>query len=201
MYISAILLAAGRSTRMGADKLSLPYKGQPLLHRSLAPLISSALVSEAIVVVNPSFAAPLVRAGCTVVVNHDAHTGMASSLRTGVMAASALADAYLVSLADMPEIGQSLIATLVEAFVRSARKILVPIYEERQGHPVILDSQYRERLLRIDGDVGAREIIRENPEAVERVPVDDSGVVFDVDTPANLADGPVRTKEQRESTQ
>ncbi|MFH1420114.1 MAG: nucleotidyltransferase family protein [Planctomycetota bacterium] len=199
MYISGILLAAGRSTRMGTDKLSLCYKGQPILHRSLAPLISSPLVSEVIVVVNPSFSLPIDRVSCTVVVNRDARSGMASSLRTGVKAASALADAYLVSLADMPAITEALITTLVGAYRRTDKKILVPVYEGRNGHPVIFDSEYKGRLLRIEGDVGAREIIRENPEMVECVPVDDPGVVFDVDTPGSLTDGPVHSREPRKN--
>ena len=201
MYISGVLLAAGRSTRMGTDKLSLRYKGRPLLHRSLAPLIGSPLVSEVIVVVNPSFSRSIDCAGCTVVINRDAHSGMASSLRTGVMAASALVDAYLVSLADMPAITEALIATLVEAYRRSDKKILVPVYEGRNGHPVIFDSECKERLLRIEGDVGAREIIREDPEIVECVPVDDPGVVFDVDTPGSLTGGPVRSRERRKNAQ
>ena len=126
---------------------------------------------------------------------------MASSLRTGVMAASARADAYLVSLADMPAITEALITTLVEAYRLSDKKILVPVYEGRNGHPVIFDSECKEQLLRIEGDVGARDIIRENPEIVEGVPVDDPGVVFDVDTPGNLTGGPVRSRERRKSAQ
>lgn len=197
MYVSGVLLAAGSSTRMGRDKLSLRYNGQLILHRSLAPLIGSPLVNEVIVVVNPSFSLPIDRASCTVVVNPDAHCGMASSLRTGVMAASALADAYLVSLADMPAITEALITTLVEAYRRSDKKILVPVHEGRNGHPVIFGSECKEQLLRIEGDVGAREIIRDCPEMVERVPVDDLGVVFDIDTPEDMIDGPVRSQTRR----
>jgi len=201
VYISGVLLAAGRSTRMGTDKLSLRYKGEPVLQRSLAPLIGSALVNEVIVVVNASFSQPIDRSSCTVVVNREADSGMASSLRTGVMAASALADAYLVCLGDMPAITEALITTLVEAYRRTDRKIVVPVYEGRKGHPVIFDSACKERLLRIEGDVGARAIIRENPEMVACVAVDDPGVVFDVDTPGNLSDGPVRSQERRKNAQ
>ncbi len=194
MYVTGILLAAGMSTRMGTDKLLLRYKGEPVLNRSLAPLIESPLLSEVVVVVNPSAALPIDRAGCTVVVNPDAHRGLASSLRAGVMAASELADAYLVALADMPAISAALIATLVEAYRRSGKKILVPVYEGRNGHPVIFGSECKQRLLRLEGDVGGRAIIRENAEIVECMPVDDSGVVFDIDTPEDLGDGPVRSR-------
>ncbi len=192
MYVSAILLAAGRSTRMGTDKLSLCYRGQPILHRSLEPLIASPLVSEVIVVVNPGFSLPIDREGCTVVVNHEADSGMASSLRAGITAASAAADAYLVCLADMPAITEALIATLVEAYRRSDKKILVPVYQGRNGHPVIFSSKCKDMLLRLEGDVGARETIRENPEVVDYVSVDDPAVVFDVDTPGDLTHGQAR---------
>ncbi len=187
MYVSAILLAAGRSTRMGTNKLSLCYKGQPVLHRSLAPLLASPLVSEVIVVVNSSSSLPIDRDGCTVVVNHEADSGMASSLRAGVAAASADADAYLVCLADMPAITEALIATLVEAYRQSGKKIVVPVHEGRNGHPVIFGAECKEQLLRIEGDVGAREVIRENSGMAEYVSVDDPAVVFDIDTPGDLS--------------
>ncbi len=196
MYISGVLLAAGRSSRMGTDKLSLHYNGLPILHRAMVPLIGSPLVNEVIVVVNPNFALPVDRSSCTIVVNPNADSGgMASSLRTGVLAASATSDAILVALADMPAMTEILIATLVEAYHRSGRKIIVPVFEGRNGHPVLFDSECKERLLEIEGDIGAREIIRKNPELVECVPVDDPGVLFDIDTPENLTGGPTRPRQ------
>ncbi len=200
MYISGVLLAAGRSSRMGTDKLSLHYNGLPILHRALAPLIGSPLVNEVIVVVNLNFKLPVNRASCTIVVNKNADSGMASSLRTGVMAASATSDAILVALADMPAITEALITTMVEAYNRSGKKILVPVYEGRNGHPVLFDSECKGQLLEIEGDIGAREIIRDHPELVELVPVDDPGVIFDIDSPENLTGGPTGSRQQKKNS-
>ena len=187
MYVTGILLAAGSASRMGTDKLSLLYKGNRIIDRSLEPLLASPLISEVIIVVSPGFRLRVGRPRCTVVVNHDCQEGMASSLRTGVRAASADAEAYLVALADMPEITADILTTLIEAFARSERQILVPVYKRRPGHPVILHRECRDRLLRLRGDVGARMIIRRHPEIVEYFSTDHPAVVFDVNTPEDLS--------------
>ena len=186
MRVSGILLAAGRSTRMGRDKLSLPYGGKTVLHQSLLPLIASPRIGEVIVVVNRDFKLPLDQTNCTVVVNEDDHLGMSSSLKTGILAASSLADAYVVCLADMPGISTELLANLIEAYAKTGGGICLPTYKGRDGHPVVFDVAYRERLLRITGDVGARRIIRDDANSVTRLPMDDPAVVLDIDTPADM---------------
>ncbi len=185
MYFSGILLAAGRSTRMGRDKLSLPYGEKTILHGSLSPLKDSPLISEIIVVVNRDSRLAIDQEGCTVAVNKDDHLGMSSSLRTGILAASPLTNAYIVCLADMPRITVGILASLIEAYAETGEGILLPTYRGRDGHPVVLDVAYRERLLQITGDIGAKQIIRDDPDRVRRLPVDDAAVVLDIDTPAD----------------
>lgn len=188
MQVIAILLAAGSSTRFKSDKLSAPYKGRALFQHSLDALRSSARIGAVIMVVNPHFPSKET-VGCdriTRVVNPDYAEGMGSSLRAGVMAAPEDADAYLIALADMPEVTAELVDSLVDFAERTSRQIIVPLHGGQRGHPVVIKRDLRDALLQIKGDVGARAIIRDNPEMVRYFETDDPGVVFDVDSPEDL---------------
>jgi molybdenum cofactor cytidylyltransferase len=186
MFTSGILLAAGSGIRMGADKLLLPYKGQRLIDRALAALQDCRLIDEVIVVVRPDFPPLPNHPKCRVVVNPGHQEGLGSSLRIGVGAASAAADAFVVSLADMPEITAELVTELIEAFHRSGQQILVPTYQQRNGHPVVFAGACRDDLLRLTGDQGARQMIRAHPELVEHFETPLRAVALDMDTPADL---------------
>ncbi len=186
MHVTAVLLAAGSATRMKADKLALEYKGQTVFARALAPLTAARGVDEVIVVVNPDSRLPVDPARCTVVVNADFALGMSTSLRAGVMAASLETEAFLVALADMPELTARLIQTLIDAFGRSGKRILVPRYNHRNGHPVLFYAGYKDELLQLQGDVGARSLLSRHADSVEHFETDDRAVLFDLDTPESL---------------
>lgn len=185
--VSAILLAAGRSRRMGADKLALRYAGEPLIRRALAPLVDCPLIDEVIVVAQPEHGLPLAGVRCTVVASPEHDEGMGASLRAGVRAAAATADAYLIALGDMPLLTAELVRALVDAYFAARQPILVPVYEGQQGHPVIISAALRDELLVLGGDVGARELLRERAGEVARFITDQRAVIADVDTPADLA--------------
>jgi molybdenum cofactor cytidylyltransferase len=187
MRVTAILLAAGSSTRFGGRKLLAPWHGRPLYEHALEALLASPAVVETLVVVQPGFAAPPARARCRLVVNPDHAQGMGASLRAGVRAAAGDAEAYLVALADMPRITPALIAALVARHRQAGRPIVVPVCRGRRGHPVILGAALRGALLAVTGDVGAREIIRAHPEWVGEFETGDEAVLFDVDLPVDLA--------------
>jgi molybdenum cofactor cytidylyltransferase len=189
MNVTAILLAAGSARRFGSEKLLAAYRGRPLYEHALEALASSLGVGETLVIVRPGFPLPLERPRVRFIANPDHEEGMASSLRAGVRAASADSGAYIVALADMPAVGPRLIAALLEFHRASGVRIAMPRYEGRQGHPVLIDAGLREALLRVSGDVGAREIIDAHPEWVGTFETDDEGAVFDVDEPKDLASG------------
>ena len=186
MRVAAILLAAGSSTRFGAQKLLVPWHGLPLYEHALGALLASPPVSETIMVVQPGFVAPP-RPRCRFVENPDHEEGMGSSLRAGVRAATGDADAYLVALADMPGITPGLIAGLVARHRQAGRPIMVPVCDGHRGHPVVIGAGLREALLTVTGDVGAREIIRAHPEWVGEFETKDQAVLFDVDQPVATA--------------
>ncbi|UCG31740.1 MAG: nucleotidyltransferase family protein [Phycisphaerales bacterium] len=180
------MLAAGSATRMGRDKLQLRYKGRRVIDRAVAPFVASRLIDEVIVVVRPGFPFSMDDPKCRVVINADHQQGMGASLHAGVSAAKENADAFVVSLADMPELSVDIIAAVHQAFCRSEKPILVPVHQGRNGHPVVFAGSCREDLLRLGGDVGARSMIREHPELVEYFPTADRAVVHDVDTAEDL---------------
>lgn len=186
MRVVAILLAAGSSRRFGGDKLLAQWRGRPLFEHALDALTSSPGIGTTLVVVQPGFPATRERPGCRFVVNPDHAEGMGSSLRAGVRAAPADADAYLVALADMPRITPQLIAALLARYEAAGKPIVVPVHRGRRGHPVLMGRELREPLLAITGDVGARELIRAHPEQVAEFETGDGAVVFDVDVPGDL---------------
>lgn len=186
MFTSGLLLAAGSGTRMGADKLLLTYRGRRLIDHAVTALVDCPLVDEVLVVVRPDFRFVTDAPKCRLVVNPDHRQGMGSSLRAGVQAATATADAFVLFLADMPEITSEMVTTLIEAFARSGKRILIPVFEQCHGHPVVFAGDCRAELLRLSGDVGPRAFIAAHPELVAYYSVPYRGVLRDVDTPTDI---------------
>ncbi len=187
--IVALLLAAGSASRFGGEKLLAPYRGRPLYEHALAALVASPEIEETLVVVHPRFPRPPAPPRCRFVVNPHPDEGMGSSLRVGVQAAPAETAAYLVALADMPGIRPALVAALVARFRAAGRAIVVPVRGGRRGHPVLIGGELRQALLALRGDVGAREILRAQPERIAELETSDEAVLFDVDVPADLESG------------
>ncbi len=186
MKLTAIVLAAGSSRRMGTDKLALTLDGERMLYRALASLVCSARINNVVLVVQPEFSWPDGPVNCQVVANSDFEQGMGSSLAAGVRAAPADADAYLIALADMPNLSMLTLHRLIDTFTNSRKGIVRPLYQGRAGHPVIIDRAYREQLLAITGDVGAREVLKNHRDDVHELLLDDPAVVHDIDNPEDL---------------
>ena len=186
MFTSSILLAAGGAVRMGVDKLLLPYKGRRVIDWAMSPFVDSQLIDEVIVVVHPDSRLSVEAPKCRMVANVDHKEGMGASLRTGVADASDAADALVVSLADLPELTVGVVDILIRVFHHSTKKILVPMYGQRAGHPVVFSSACREDLMRLGGDLGARRMIRDQPNIVEHFWTRHRGVVYDVDASEDI---------------
>lgn len=182
--LSALLLAAGRSTRFGGHKLLAPLDGEPLVRHAAANLVAAAL-DEVVVVVGHEGAA--VRSALDglpvrVVVNAEHARGMSASLAAGVRALAPAAEAVLVALGDQPGIAPDTITRLVHAWRASGRPVAVPVYDGGvRGHPVLFARAVFGELLSIEGDVGARAVIARDPARVVAVRVD-GPAPRDVDT-------------------
>lgn len=189
MHVTAILLAAGSSRRFGSPKLLAPWRGRPLWEHALAALSAAPEVAETLVVVAPDFAVAPPPPRCRFVVNPEHAEGMGASLRAGVGAAAVDTEAFLVALADMPGMPPGLIAALVACYRAGERPIVVPVCDGRRGHPVLIGARFRDELLAVRGDVGARGVLVAHPELVATVETEDEGVLFDVDDPGDLGRG------------
>ena len=184
--VVGVLLAAGSSRRFGSNKLLAPLAdGTPLAVAAASRLI--AAVPETIAVVRPgdtALAALLAGKGLQIVECADAVCGMGHSLAAGIAAAST-ADAWLVALADMPSIKTSTIAGLV-AQLHAGSALVAPFHAGRRGHPVGFASGFREELLAMRGDAGARDLLARLAASLTRFDVDDPGILLDVDKPGDL---------------
>lgn len=185
--ISAIVLAAGESKRMGRPKQLLEWGGKTLLRHVLKSLLSSA-ADEVILVLGHEAEAikkSLPAFPIKIAINPDYRQGMASSLRQGLLAMHPGSDAFLVLLADQPGIGPEIINRLIQEFQRAdpGRGIVRPVYRGRPGHPVLIGARYLQEALQLQGDVGARQILMNHPEDILEIDVDQDAVLEDIDTP------------------
>jgi molybdenum cofactor cytidylyltransferase len=184
MKISAVLLAAGESRRLGTNKLLLDVGGESLIERMVDVLLQSQ-VDEVLVVMG--FEAELVRQRLQgkpirLVLNRHYREGMASSLRAGVRHVDPAAHGVLIALADHPWLTSETVDRLTDTYRRASKGIVCPTYRGMRGHPVIFDvKRYGEALLSLRGDIGGRRLIEGHRDDLFEVPVDSPGVIRDID--------------------
>lgn len=193
--VSAIVLAAGDSIRMGVPKALLPdRRGRPFLLRILDTLAAADL-RRAVVVAGRHFddIQELIRGSsvaipATLVRNPDPARGQLSSLHVGMdVAIDAMTDCVLVTLVDVPAVAAATCSTLVDAWRHSRAAIVRPQVGSRHGHPVIFDRGIFAELRAAPIDQGARAVVHADPTRLLNVPVDDPGCLVDVDTPDDYA--------------
>jgi len=182
--ISAVLLGAGKSKRMGVDKLSLPWGRKTVLEHCFETLLRSK-VEEVVIVLDVRnkgiknlFQGPRVK----MVMNPHSEKGMSTSIRRGLQASHSSSHGILIALGDQPFLKTRTINALIRAFDQGKEGIVIPSFQGRKGHPVIFHWRYKKELLNLKGDVGGRSIIERHPEDVRVVPVKSEGVVKDIDT-------------------
>jgi molybdenum cofactor cytidylyltransferase len=199
--ISAILLAAGESRRMGRPKLLLKWGGSTIIEKSVDTLLASK-IDELIVVLGHQAQAILRKLGTRrlkAVVNPRYRMGMSTSIRTGIGQVSSTSEALLIALADQPLIERDLIDHLIDTYGRNPQGIVLPTYKGKRGHPVILNSnRYRGEIETVVGDAGCRPVLEHHPGDILEVPVDSEGVVVDIDSWEHYRSTAAPGKEQGE---
>jgi molybdenum cofactor cytidylyltransferase len=184
--LCGILLAAGQSVRFGNNKLlqSLP-DGTPLITQAVRNMRPA--VNRLIVVVpaeHSTLAAVLDKEAVELIINPAASEGMGSSLACGVAACREL-NGWLIGMADMPWIQPATINQVALA-LREGRSLVAPRYQDQRGHPVGFQHRFGTELVKLHGDKGARTIVEQHATELHLIDVDDPGILFDVDTPADL---------------
>jgi molybdenum cofactor cytidylyltransferase len=189
----AVVTAAGSAERFGGRKLLAPVDGEPLLDRTIRSLLDGG-VSEVIVVVGTDGRAELERdvnamndARVRPVENPDPSRGMFSSIQIGVATASG--DALLVLPGDMPFVRAETVRAVIEKY-REKPAIVSPRYRGKRGHPVALPLSLRDEIRDTPATANLHEVIKKHADQRVDLEVDDPGINRDVDTPADLFDGP-----------
>jgi molybdenum cofactor cytidylyltransferase len=183
--IAGVLLAAGRSQRMGQPKLLLPWLGMPLV-RFIAQQILRSRIDELIVVVGhraEHLSAALEGLAVRIIRNDDFLDGQSTSLRAGIAALDASVSAALVLLADQPLLQPATIDALIEVYLREQPPIVVPRHAGQRGNPVLFDRGLFGELVAITGDQGARSVIKTHEPEIRWLDTTDGGILLDIDTP------------------
>jgi len=187
---AAIMLAAGRSTRMGGpNKLLASIAGKPLVRIAVEQALASR--AEPVIVVTGHergrVEAALSDLNVRLVHNPDYAQGLSTSLKAGLGVVPDNVDSAIVCLGDMPQVTTALIDRLMATFdPKGNAHVVVPTIGGKRGNPVVWSRQFFPELMQLDGDVGARHLIGANADVVVEVSVEDTGVLIDVDTPEAL---------------
>lgn len=186
--IAAIVLAAGRSSRMGRNKLLLDLAGKPIVAHVVDTVAQAGFAEIVVVTGHQAAKVKAALAGSAaplrIVEARDYAEGMAASLKAGIKALSPGIDAAMVVLGDMPQVSLGLYHRIIAAYgPEDGRAIVLPVAEGKRGNPVLFDRRFFAEILQVDGDVGARHIIGSNGELVAEIAADAREIFVDVDTP------------------
>lgn len=189
--IAAIVLAAGRSTRMGAvNKLIAEIGGKPLVRIATEQALASHAAPVIVVTGHEREKVEAALAGLPVRLAHNPNyaEGLGSSLKAGIAAVPKEADGAIVCLGDMPQVDAPLIDKLLAAFdPERGALVVVPSIDGRRGNPVVWSRRFFNDLMAVQGDIGARHLIGTYAEAVVEVPVKGDAALTDVDTPESFS--------------
>ena len=205
--ITGIILAAGKGERFGGDKCLARLPNGMAMGVAAASNLAQ-FVDQLICVVRPQdklLQMELLRAGLKIVICQDADAGMSASLRAGIKASPNVTSGWIIALADMPLIKPSTYQAVVTEAIKQAKylkhtkaikqdqtvsaaqqPIIVPSYKGQDGHPVYFPARFRDELLALSGDRGAKKLLHQYPEFVQRIALDDAGILQDFDTRADF---------------
>ena len=181
----AIILAAGESSRMKANKLLLPFHGQPMISVVVAHAIEAGI--ENILVVTGATRDELLPVISKLPVKHchnsDYPQGMLSSVQCGLKNTPESMNAAFIFLGDQPEVPASVPIMLAKAQVESGKGILVPVFSGKRGHPLMIHARFRNEVAALPQDKGLRGLLDRFPDEVLEVEVDTPGILKDIDSP------------------
>ena len=188
--IWALVLAAGESKRMGESKQLLPFEKTTILE-TVIDHIAQSTVDETLIVLgaNRGKIEDVTKdLHVKSVYNPDFKEGMLSSVQKGFDALPEEAEAVLVFLGDQPRISSSVIDQIIIAYRSSEKSIVLPAFDNKRGHPVLISTKYREEIALLNPQIGLRELIHNHPEDILEVEIDSSAILEDIDTPDDYKD-------------
>lgn len=189
--IEALVLAAGLSRRMGANKLLLEVEGSTIIEKTVDVTMASPVSGISMVLGNAGNDIKKILAAYPInfIDNPNYASGMSSSLKSGIksMINRKDVDAVLVMLGDMPFVSTETVTRLIKEFEKNHSLIIAPRYNDSRGNPVLFSREMFQYVLEINGDCGAREVINRFQDQVVFIDVDDPGIIMDLDTKEDMS--------------
>jgi len=180
----AIVLAAGLSSRMGTQKLLLPFDGKTIVEHVVGNILNSGITRILVVLgadhleieeVLKAWPVKIVR-------NENFQDGMHTSVISGVKVLPSNAKAVLIFLGDQPFISENVIQKVVEAWKSSGKGIVIPLFDGKRGHPPLYDMKLRSELSALNPKVGLRSVAQKFPDDIFEVETFCPEIVRDIDT-------------------
>lgn len=182
--VAAVLLAAGQSTRMGAFKPLLPFGQHTVIESTIDSLRRGGVATESIVVVVGHRADELknrlAHLAVKFALNPDPASEMTASILAGIKKIPA-SGAALITPADLPAVPPTVVSTLISEW-KHGSPLLIPTWQNRGGHPVLIDLRYRAELENLDPARGLKSLFETHRGEVKRIPVDSPFIARDIDT-------------------
>jgi len=181
--IWAMILAAGESRRMGEAKLLLPFRGKTIIETIIENVIRSK-VDKILVVLGSDkekIEEKIKNFPLEFAFNPDYRSGMLSSIQAGFKALPEDAQAVLIILGDQPSVSSKVINKIIVAYKKTGKGIVLPVYKKERGHPVLIDTKYRQEVAKLSPKIGLRKLVYNRPDDILEVKVETSSVLRDID--------------------
>src|SRR5262245_19040690 len=179
--IAAIVLAAGKSERMGRPKALLPFRGSTFLENILETIKHSAIQQTVVVLGHHADTILATIQIAHPVINADYEKGMTTSIQAGIRALASDVDGAMLFLVDHPIVESGTIDALIGHFRPGC--IVLPTYRGRRGHPVLFSRTVMEEIVGLPPSVGANTMVWKDPARIVEVALEDAGITIDIDTP------------------
>jgi molybdenum cofactor cytidylyltransferase len=182
--IWAVILGAGESKRMGEPKLLLPY-GEKTMIESVIEKTLDSRVDKTLVILGSEWRKirRIIRAyDVQIAVNSRFREGMLSSIQRGISVLPRPCQAAVIVLADQPALSARVIDSLIEAYSRRKKGLVIPVYRTKRGHPLLIDLKYRQEIGKLDPRIGLRQLLQKHPQDILEVTVSSAAVLGDIDT-------------------
>ncbi len=187
--LAGLILAAGESSRMGADKPLLMYRGRTFLE-TITSTLREAGIRRVVVVLGhhaEEIKQSINLAGAEVVVNQDYRLGQTSSLQAGLRALrEGEPDGMIMCLVDHPAITSDTVQELIHRFKATRKPVIIPEFHGEHGHPILVGKELFSQLRSLGPDEGADSVIHRYRDRTEFIPVTDPGILLDVDDPESF---------------
>jgi len=196
--ISAIILAAGLSSRMnGENKLTKKINGIPLISHTIKNILGSA-VDEIVIVVGyeEDILKSLIEKNkkIKIIYNKNYNSGIASSIKIGLKNISTKTEAFFISLGDMPNVNQNIYNKLIKVRdkynkklkIKYKKEIIIPTYQGKNGNPILFSKYMKKKIMKIEGDAGAKSLVELNMNKILKVPFKNDAIILDFDKPEDF---------------